>query len=120
MQRRAVTAMGTRSVPPPPPVACTVDTGSEWAQAELSTYFKSHPEKLTLLLDRICVLLRNCSNGDMAPFITEMDTMIETLNEDIDEERRGVAGRTSRMADYSDVTNDFLHLVPPCSSSWTA
>ncbi|PNW88824.1 hypothetical protein CHLRE_01g045950v5 [Chlamydomonas reinhardtii] len=45
----------------------------------------------------------------MAPFITEMDTMIETLNEDIDEERRGVAGRTSRMADYSDVTNDFLH-----------
>ncbi|KAG2424573.1 hypothetical protein HXX76_014453 [Chlamydomonas incerta] len=38
-----------------------------------------------------------------------MDTMIETLNEDIDEERCDVAGRTARMTDYSDVTNDFLH-----------
>ncbi|KAG2448404.1 hypothetical protein HYH02_006296 [Chlamydomonas schloesseri] len=38
-----------------------------------------------------------------------MDTIIETLNEDIDEERRDVAGRTARMTDYSDVTNDFLH-----------
>ncbi|EFJ50507.1 hypothetical protein VOLCADRAFT_103959 [Volvox carteri f. nagariensis] len=81
---------------------------TDWAQAELSSYFKQHPEKLSFQLDRIMDKLR-ASEGDMQRFIVELDVMIDELNADIDKERCGVAGRDRLMRDYADVTNEFLH-----------
>ena len=48
---------------------------SDWAQSELSSYFKQHPDKLSLQLDRIMDKLR-LSQGDMQGFILELDTMV--------------------------------------------
>ncbi|GLC43479.1 hypothetical protein PLESTB_001561600 [Pleodorina starrii] len=105
--RRAATAP-RRSVPEIPKEMPVFLDNDEWAQSELSSYFKLHPEKLSSQLDRIMDKLRE-SQGDMQTFILQLDRMIDELNADIDKERRGVAGRDRLMRDYPDVTNEFLH-----------
>jgi hypothetical protein len=72
--RRAATASPLGRVPEVPVV---VDD-NDWAQAELSSYFKQHPEKLSAQLDRIMDKLRE-AKGDMQGFIVELDGMVSTV-----------------------------------------
>lgn len=75
--RRALTALPVRhSVPES--AECPLDP-YDWAQAELSSYFKQHPEKLSNQLDRIMDRLR-ASQGDMQGFIVELDGMVSPQN----------------------------------------
>ncbi|GLI60473.1 hypothetical protein VaNZ11_002632 [Volvox africanus] len=106
--RRAATAMPLRRSAPDIPASNSPMDNTDWAQAELSSYFKQHPEKLSFQLDRIMDKLR-ASQGDMQGFIFELDVLIDELNSDIDRERSGMAGRYRFMRDYPDVTNEFLH-----------
>lgn len=70
--RRASTATPLSRLPE---AVLPVAFDSDWAQAELSSYFKQHPEKLSLQLDRIMDRLRQ-SHGDMQGFILKLDTMV--------------------------------------------
>ncbi|GIL85308.1 hypothetical protein Vretimale_10734 [Volvox reticuliferus] len=106
--RRAATAMPLRHSVSDIPASNSPVDNTDWAQAELSSYFKQHPEKLSFQLDRIMDKLR-ASQGDMQGFIFELDVLIDELNADIDRERGEMAGRDRFMRDYPDVTNEFLH-----------
>ncbi|GFR48220.1 hypothetical protein Agub_g10080 [Astrephomene gubernaculifera] len=107
--RRASTALSSRaSIASEAPVTQPA-WDSDWAQSELSSYFKQHPEKLTHQLDRIVASLRRSQGSDMQAFIMELDGIIEELNATIDHDRRHVEGRNRLMRDYPEVTNEFLH-----------
>lgn len=45
----------------------------------------------------------------MVAFTSEVDTLVELVNKDIDNERQGVTGRPGLMRNFPEVTIDFLH-----------